>query len=55
MKIKELMFKILNGMSLGIVATLIPSAILGEIAKSLNLISILNLTKISTSLLPFAI
>ncbi|UPO97516.1 PTS sugar transporter subunit IIC [Cetobacterium somerae] len=55
MKIKELMFKILNGMSLGIVATLIPSAILGEIAKSLNLASILNLTRISTSLLPFAI
>lgn len=55
MKIKELMFKILNSMSLGIVATLIPSAILGEIAKSLNLASILNLTRISTSLLPFAI
>lgn len=55
MRLKELIFKILNGMSLGIVATLIPSAILGEIAKSLNLISILNLTRISTSLLPFAI
>ncbi|MCQ8212208.1 PTS sugar transporter subunit IIC [Cetobacterium somerae] len=55
MKTKELMFKILNGMSLGIVATLIPSAILGEIAKSLNLMNLLNLTKISTSLLPFAI
>ena len=55
MKIKELMFKILNGMSLGIVTTLIPSAVLGEIAKALNLTTILNLTKVSTSLLPFAI
>ncbi|MGL5190242.1 MAG: PTS transporter subunit IIC [Cetobacterium sp.] len=55
MKIKEQIFKVLNGMSLGIVATLIPSAILGELAKSLNLIDILNFTKVSTSLLPFAI
>lgn len=55
MNIKESTFKVLNGMSLGIVAALIPSALLGEICKGLGLDTILTLTQIASSMLPIAV
>lgn len=55
MNLKESTFKILNGMSLGIVAALIPAALLGEICKGLGLDTILLLTQIASSMLPIAV
>lgn len=55
MNLKDFTFKILNGMSLGIVAALIPSALLGEICKGLGLDTILTLTQIASSMLPIAV
>lgn len=49
---KEFINKILTGMSVGIVVALIPGALLGELAKALNLTSIVELTNIATRLLP---
>lgn len=43
--------KLLTGMSIGIVVALIPGALLGELAKALNWEMVVNLTKMSQSLL----
>ncbi len=50
MKTKEIVFKILNGMSLGIVIALIPGAMFNEIAKLLSLTTISSFLALSTSL-----
>lgn len=42
--------KILNGMSIGIVAALVPSAILGELSKALGLTMLVTITGISARL-----
>lgn len=57
---KTFMFKVLNGLSLGIVVSLIPNALLGELSKSLIPIMpvfkiVLMITTIAVSLLPVAI
>lgn len=44
MSIKDFSNKILTGMSIGIVVALVPSALLGEIAKALDLQSIVEIT-----------
>lgn len=44
MKAKEFSNKVLTGMSIGIVAALVPSAILGEISKALGLTTIVTIT-----------
>lgn len=48
---KEFFNKILTGMSVGIVVALIPGALLGELAKALNLTQVVQLTTIASSLL----
>ncbi len=50
--VKDFINKVLTGMSVGIVVALIPGALLGELAKALNLTSIVQLTTIATRLLP---
>ncbi|AEV30072.1 putative membrane protein, putative toxin regulator [Sphaerochaeta pleomorpha str. Grapes] len=50
MSSKEFMNKILNGMSIGIVAALVPSAILGELSKALGLTTLVLLTTIAARL-----
>ena len=52
MKFKDFFNKVLTGMSVGIVVALIPGALLGELAKALNLAGIVELTNIATRLLP---
>lgn len=52
MSMKEFINKVLTGMSVGIVVALIPGALLGELAKALNLTNIVNLTTIAQRLLP---
>lgn len=47
---KEFINKVLNGMSIGIVAALVPSAILGELCKALGLTGLVTLTTIATRL-----
>lgn len=51
MNFKDFFNKVLTGMSVGIVVALIPGALLGELAKALNLSSVVSLTTISTRLL----
>ncbi|GAA0731138.1 PTS sugar transporter subunit IIC [Clostridium malenominatum] len=48
---KEFFNKILTGMSIGIVVALIPSALLGELAKALNIQAVVEITKMASSLL----
>jgi uncharacterized membrane protein len=50
MSSKEFTNKILNGMSIGIVAALVPSAILGELSKALGLTTLLFLTTVAARL-----
>ena len=50
MSSKEFMNKVLNGMSIGIVAALVPSAILGELSKALGLTTLVLLTTIASRL-----
>ncbi|MFA6844329.1 MAG: PTS sugar transporter subunit IIC [Sphaerochaetaceae bacterium] len=50
MSSKDFTNKILNGMSIGIVAALVPSAILGELSKALNLTTLVFLTTIASRL-----
>lgn len=57
---KSFLFKVLNGLSLGIVVTLIPNALLGELSKALIpsfpiFKSVLMITALGVSLLPVAI
>ncbi len=52
---KNFTMKILNGMSLGIVVALIPSALLGELFKALGLVELAQLTGATTIFLPAAI
>lgn len=48
---KEFGSKVLTGMSIGIVVALIPSALLGELGKALNLQAIVDITKMASNLL----
>lgn len=48
---KEFVSKILTGMSIGIVVALIPSALLGELGKALNIQAIVDITKMASNLL----
>ncbi|MEW9096631.1 MAG: PTS sugar transporter subunit IIC [Clostridiaceae bacterium] len=48
---KEFISKILTGMSIGIVVALIPSALLGELGKALNINAIVEITKMASNLL----
>ncbi|WP_027626432.1 PTS transporter subunit IIC [Clostridium lundense] len=48
---KEFISKVLTGMSIGIVVALIPSALLGELGKALNIQPIVEITKMASSLL----
>ncbi|MCG8451571.1 MAG: PTS sugar transporter subunit IIC [Spirochaetales bacterium] len=52
---KDYTMKILNGLSLGIVTALIPSALLGELSKALGWAPIVQLTAIAVSMVPMAI
>lgn len=52
---KDFTMKVLNGMSLGIVAALVPSALLGELFKALGLVQFAQLTSATTIFLPAAI
>lgn len=54
MKAKDFTNKILNGMSIGIVAALVPSAILGELSKALGLTTLVLLTGMAARLASFA-
>lgn len=45
---REFITKILTGMSIGIVIALVPSALLGEIGKALNLQPIVEITRMAT-------
>ena len=49
--VKDFIIKVLTGMSIGIVTALIPSAILGEIGKALNMKFLVLTTGMATSLL----
>lgn len=51
LKGKEFLNKILAGMSMGIIVSLLPGSLAGEIAKIIGLESIVNLTTIATRLL----
>ena len=48
---KDFINKILTGMSIGIVVALIPSALLGELGKALDLQAVVDITKMASSLL----
>lgn len=50
MTTKEFINKVLNGMSIGIVAALVPSAILGELCKALGLTGLVTITTMATRL-----
>lgn len=52
---KDYTMKVLNGLSLGIVAALIPTALLGELFKALGVTSVVQLTTITTTMVPMAI
>ncbi len=52
---KNFTMKVLHGMSLGIVAALIPSALLGELLKALGFLELAQLTSATTIFLPAAI
>ncbi|NCD07214.1 MAG: PTS sugar transporter subunit IIC [Spirochaetia bacterium] len=54
MKAKEFSNKVLTGMSIGIVAALVPSAILGEISKALGLSAIVLITGMAARFAAFA-
>jgi uncharacterized membrane protein len=54
MKAKEFSNKVLTGMSIGIVAALVPSAILGELSKALGLTTIVLITTLASRLAAFA-
>ncbi len=54
MKAKEFSNKVLTGMSIGIVAALVPSAILGELSKALGLTTIVLITTMASRLAAFA-
>lgn len=49
--LKAFLNKVLTGMSIGIVVALVPSALLGEIAKALNLEMIVSITGLAGNLL----
>lgn len=51
MKTKEFINKVLTGMSIGIVVALVPSALLGEIAKAFELTQIIEITTLASRLL----
>ena len=52
---RDFFYKVLNGMSLGIVVALIPAALLGELAKIFEFTAILSFTQIASAMLPIAI
>lgn len=54
MKVKEFINKVLTGMSIGIVAALVPSAILGELSKALGFTTIVLITGMAARLAAFA-
>ncbi|MCY1152597.1 MAG: PTS sugar transporter subunit IIC [Sphaerochaetaceae bacterium] len=54
MKAKEFSNKVLTGMSIGIVAALVPSAILGELSKALGLTTVVLITTMAARLAAFA-
>lgn len=54
MNAKEFTNKVLNGMSIGIVAALVPSAILGELSKALGLTTLVLITGMAARLASFA-
>ncbi|MGD1823163.1 MAG: PTS transporter subunit IIC [Pleomorphochaeta sp.] len=54
MKAKDFSNKVLTGMSIGIVAALVPSAILGELSKALGLAGIVTITTMAARLAAFA-
>lgn len=54
MNAKEFSNKVLTGMSIGIVAALVPSAILGELSKALGFTSIVLITGMAARLAAFA-
>ena len=51
LKGKEFLQKILTGMSIGIIVSLLPGSLIGEIAKFLNWQFIVDITSIATKLL----
>lgn len=54
MKAKEFSNKVLTGMSIGIVAALVPSAILGELSKALGFTNIVLITGMASRFAAFA-
>ncbi len=54
MNAKEFTNKVLTGMSIGIVAALVPSAILGELSKALGLTAVVTVTTMAARFAAFA-